>query len=189
MSEIGRGEKHVGYDIAAHLALATWFAKRERRAPSFLLLDQLSQAHFSSDAVPGDGLTQEEVDLDRLAVKRLSSLISDVVEILQGKLQVIITDYPDFSDDARFQAAFCERWRDGRKLVPDDWPAAQAVGLVCHCGAPGSSISAGHRASCDGRSYIRHADLTRQDPFAAIHPSDSIMKWKSHTSRFRLYLT
>ncbi|WP_175760931.1 DUF3732 domain-containing protein [Burkholderia anthina] len=85
MSEIGRGEKRVGHDIAAHLALATWFAKRERRVPSFLLLlDQLSQAHFSSDAVPGDGLTQEEVDLDRLAVKRLSSLISDVVEILQG---------------------------------------------------------------------------------------------------------
>ncbi|WP_175760929.1 hypothetical protein [Burkholderia anthina] len=50
---------------------------------------------------------------------------------------MIITDYPDFSDDARFQAAFCERWRDGLKLVPDDWPAAQAVGLVCHCGAPG----------------------------------------------------
>ncbi|MBR8220696.1 DUF3732 domain-containing protein [Burkholderia ambifaria] len=87
-------------------------------------MDQLSQAHFSPDAVLGDGLTQEKIDSDRLAVKRLYGLIFDVVESLQGKFQVIITDHSDFSDDARFQAALCERWREGLKLVPDDWPTA-----------------------------------------------------------------
>ncbi|TWC63568.1 DUF3732 domain-containing protein [Herbaspirillum sp. SJZ099] len=124
MSEIGSGENHVGYHIVAHLALHTWFANRQRPVPSFLLLDQLSQAHFSPDAVPRDGVTQEKLDSDRKAVKGLFSLIFEVVESLKGKFQVIITDHPDFTDDIRFQAALRERWRDGVKLVPEDWPAS-----------------------------------------------------------------
>lgn len=124
MREIGSGENHVGYHIVAHLALHTWFASRGRPVPSFLLLDQLSQAHFSPDTVPGEGVTQEKIDTDRKAVKRLFSLIFDVVASLDGKFQVIITDHPDFSDDIRFQGALRERWRDGLKLVPEDWPRA-----------------------------------------------------------------
>lgn len=124
MREIGSGENHVGYHIVAHLALHTWFASRGRPVPSFLLLDQLSQAHFSPDTVPGEGVTQEKIDTDRKAVKRLFGLIFDVVASLDGKFQVIITDHPDFSDDIRFQDALRERWRDGLKLVPEDWPRA-----------------------------------------------------------------
>lgn len=124
MREIGSGENHVGYHIVAHLALHTWFASRGRPVPSFLLLDQLSQAHFSPDTVPGEGVTQEKIDADRKAVKRLFGLIFDVVASLGGKFQVIITDHPDFGDDTRFQAALRERWRDGLKLVPEDWPRA-----------------------------------------------------------------
>ncbi len=117
MSEIGSGENHVGYHIVAHLALHTWFASRHRPVPSFLLLDQLSQAHFSPDALPQDGVTKEKLDSDRKAVKGLFGLIFDIVESLEGRFQVIITDHPDFSDDVRFQAALCERWRNGLKLV------------------------------------------------------------------------
>ena len=124
MREIGSGENHVGYHIVAHLALHTWFASRGRPVPSFLLLDQLSQAHFSPDTVPGEGVTQEKIDADRKAVKRLFNLVFDVVASLDGKFQVIITDHPDFSDDLRFQDALRERWRDGLKLVPEDWPRA-----------------------------------------------------------------
>jgi len=124
MREIGSGENHVGYHVVAHLALHTWFASRGRPVPSFLLLDQLSQAHFSPDMVPGEAVTQEKIDADRKAVKRLFGLIFDVVASLQGKFQVIITDHPDFSDDTRFQASLRERWRDGLKLVPEDWPRA-----------------------------------------------------------------
>lgn len=122
MPEIGSGENHVGYHIVAHLALHTWFADRARPVPAFLLLDQPSQAHFSPDAAPSDGVTQDKIDSDRKAVKRLYGLIFDVVELLGGKLQVIVTDHPDFSDDSRFQKALRERWRDGVKLVPEDWP-------------------------------------------------------------------
>ena len=122
MREIGSGENHVGYHIVAHLALHTWFTNRDRPVPAFLLLDQLSQAHFSPDTVPGKNVTQEKIDADRKAVKGLFGLIFDVVESLKGKFQVIITDHPDFSDDVRFQEALRERWRDGLKLVPEDWP-------------------------------------------------------------------
>lgn len=124
MPEIGSGENHVGYHIVAHLALHTWFADRARPVPAFLLLDQPSQAHFSPDAAPGEGVTQDKIDADRKAVKRLYGLIFDVVESLGGKLQVIVTDHPDFSDDTRFQQSLRERWRDGVKLVPEDWPTA-----------------------------------------------------------------
>lgn len=122
MREIGSGENHVGYHVVAHLALHTWFVNRNRPVPAFLLLDQLSQAHFSPDTVPGEGVTKEKIDADRQAVKRLFGLIFDVVDSLTGKLQVIITDHPDFTDDAQFQNAVRERWRDGLRLVPDDWP-------------------------------------------------------------------
>jgi hypothetical protein len=125
MSDIGSGENHVGYHIVAHLALHTWFAKRKRPVPAFLILDQLSQAHFSPDVDSLAGTPREKIDADRRAVKRLYGLIFDVVESLGEKLQVIITDHPDFGDDARFQASVREKWRGGLKLIPDDWPRPQ----------------------------------------------------------------
>lgn len=66
----------------------------QEQAHQCLGVDQLSQAHFSPDTVPADGVTQEKIDSDRRAVKRLYSLIFDVVESL-GKFQVIVTDHPD----------------------------------------------------------------------------------------------
>lgn len=123
MREIGSGENHVGYHIVAHLALHTWFAVRNRPVPAFLLLDQLSQAHFSPDTLPAEGVSKEKIDEDRKAVKGLFNLIFDVVESLEGRFQVLITDHPDFSDDVRFQSAVRERWRLGTKLVPEDWPS------------------------------------------------------------------
>jgi hypothetical protein len=130
MAGIGSGENHVGYHIVAHLALHTWFANRRRPVPSFLFFDQPSQAHFSPDAAT-EGKPVEKVDADRQAVKQLYRLIFDVVENLDGKLQVIVTDHPDFKDDPRFQAALRERWRDGLKLIPEDWPkGSQSPALV-----------------------------------------------------------
>lgn len=122
MWDMGSGENHVGYHIVAHLALHSWFAIRKRPVPAFLIFDQLSQAHFSPDIENTEGFANEKNDADRLAVKRLYGLIFDVVESMNGKLQVIITDHPDFGDDPRFQAALRERWRNGLKLIPEDWP-------------------------------------------------------------------
>lgn len=122
MSQMGSGENHVGYHIVAHLALHDWFARRKRPVPSFLIFDQLSQAHFSPDS--DAKAPKEKVDADRLAVKGLYGLIFDVINALNGGLQVLITDHPYFDDDQRFKDAVVERWIDGRKLVPEDWPNA-----------------------------------------------------------------
>ncbi len=122
MSQMGSGENHVGYHIVAHLALQTWFAKLNRPVPRFLIFDQLSQAHFPPDIDQPTEPQPSNADADHLAVKRLYDLIFDVVESQSGGFQVIITDHPDFNDDARFQSAVCEKWRDGLKLVPEDWP-------------------------------------------------------------------
>ncbi len=122
MSQMGSGENHVGYHIVAHLALHDWFARRKRPVPSFLIFDQLSQAHFSPDS--DAKAPKAKVDADRLAVKGLYGLIFDVTNALNGGLQVLITDHPYFDDDQRFKDAVVERWIDGRKLVPEDWPTA-----------------------------------------------------------------
>jgi hypothetical protein len=36
-------------------------------------------------------------------------------------MQVIITEHADINE-SWFQDAVAERWRQGKKLVPDDWP-------------------------------------------------------------------
>jgi len=126
MSQMGSGENHVGYHIVAHLALQTWFTKLNRPVPRFLILDQLSQAHFPPDAEQPTEPQPSNSDADHMAVKRLYDLIFDVVESLSGEFQVIITDHPDFNDDVRFQSAVRERWRGGIKLVPQDWPPARS---------------------------------------------------------------
>ena len=124
MSQMGSGENHVGYHIVAHLALQTWFTKLDRPVPRFLILDQLSQAHFPPDIEQPTEPQPSNSDADHMAVKRLYDLIFDVVESLSGGFQVIITDHPDFNDDPRFQTAVREKWRNGLKLVPQDWPPA-----------------------------------------------------------------
>ena len=92
--------------VYTHLALHAWFAVRNRPVPAFLILDQLSQAHFSPDALPMDGIPPEKIDADRHAVKRLYGLIFDVVESLGGKFQVIITDHPDLAMTSAFRLRF-----------------------------------------------------------------------------------
>lgn len=94
MPEIGSGENHVGYHIVAHLALHTWFADRARPVQPFCSWTNLHRRIFHQDAAPGEGVTQDKIDADRKAVKRLYGLIFDVVESLGGKLQVIVTDHP-----------------------------------------------------------------------------------------------
>lgn len=122
MSRMGSGENYVGYHIVVHLALHKWFVQRDRPVPRFLILDQLSQAHFSPD--PDQTKDASRMDEDRRAVKSIYSLLFDVIESLEGKFQVIVADHADFKDEVRFQGGIVERWREGNKLVPEDWPWA-----------------------------------------------------------------
>lgn len=130
MHRMGSGENWVGYHLIAHLALHKWFAERRRPVPRLLFLDQPSQVYFPSEK-DVDGSMSTVSEDDRAAVSRMLRMIFDAVAgmykpDLQG-IQVVLTEHADINEPW-FQTAVVERWRHGKKLVPEDWPRAAAEG-------------------------------------------------------------
>jgi hypothetical protein len=118
MNRMGSGENWVGYHLIVHLALHSWFTRHQRPVPRFLFLDQPSQIYFPPEKydVGVEGLEDD----DRVALKRMFRLVFEVVASLAPGLQVIITEHADMDEDW-YRDAVVERWREGAKLVPDDW--------------------------------------------------------------------
>lgn len=121
MSRMGSGENWVGYHLIAHLALHTWFVRHQRPVPRFLFLDQPSQVYFPPEKYSNgvEGLPDE----DRAALRRMFELIFEVVRNVAPGLQIIITEHADIDEDW-YREAVVERWRDGAKLVPEEWAQA-----------------------------------------------------------------
>ena len=119
MDRMGSGANWLGCHLIAHLALHTWFVRKDRPVPRFLFLDQPSQVYFPAERDVGGSMAVLE-DEDRLAVLRTFELIRDVVDALDGGFQVIVTEHADPTEDW-FQAAVVERWRNGEALIPSDW--------------------------------------------------------------------
>lgn len=122
MDRMGSGANWLGCHLIAHLALHTWFVRKERPVPRFLFLDQPSQVYFPAERDVGGSMAVLD-DEDRLAVIRMFELIRDVVAELSPGLQVIITEHADVAK-GWYQAAVVERWRNGVALVPADWLGA-----------------------------------------------------------------
>jgi hypothetical protein len=124
MQKMGSGENWVGYHLIAHLALHRWFAVQKRPVPRFLFLDQPSQVYFPAEKDVDGSMALVSED-DRLAVSRMFKLVFAVVATAASSappgMQIILTEHADINEDW-FQAAVNERWRQGKKLVPDDWP-------------------------------------------------------------------
>jgi cell division septum initiation protein DivIVA len=120
MERMGSGENWVGYHLIAHLALQEWFVKRDRPVPRLLFIDQPSQVYFPAERDVDGSLSTVDED-DRQAIRRMLRLVYSVVSTLTPKFQVIITEHADILEHW-YQDAVVERWRGGRKLVPDDWP-------------------------------------------------------------------
>lgn len=119
MSKMGSGENWVGYHLITHFALHKWFVKKKRPVPCFLFVDQPSQVYFPADKdVNGtmDGIENE----DREAVARMYTLALSVVHELNEDFQIILTDHADISEKW-FQDCVVERWRGGKKLIPETW--------------------------------------------------------------------
>jgi hypothetical protein len=119
LSQMGSGENWVGYHVAAHLGLHKLFRRRKRPVPGFLLLDQPSQAHYPPERDENgriDGLTDE----DQEAVHRLFELLSKCSAGSHSQMQIIVTDHVELLD-SWFRDAIIQRWRDGIKLIPQDW--------------------------------------------------------------------
>lgn len=121
MDRMGSGENWVGYHLIAHFALHHWFVQRHRPVPRFIFIDQPSQVYFPEDE---NWQRQEDgtagVGEDRLKVERMYKLVYDVVQMLGGQFQVIVTDHANINQQW-FQDCVVERWREGRKLIPPEW--------------------------------------------------------------------
>ncbi|MHB8793182.1 MAG: DUF3732 domain-containing protein [Thermoleophilia bacterium] len=121
MECMGSGENWVGYHLITHLALHHWFVERDRPVPRFLFIDQPSQVYFPEDE---DWQRQENGNVvigeDRQKVKHMYKMAYDLVELLNGQFQVIVTDHANINE-SWFQDCVVERWREGRKLVPAEW--------------------------------------------------------------------
>jgi hypothetical protein len=120
LSQIGSGENWVGYHVVAHLSLHKLFRRRNRPVPALLMLDQPSQAHYPPEK-DHEGRIAGLPDEDKAAVYQLFMLLSDYCRSLNPKMQIIISDHVELLEPW-FREAMVQRWRDGIKLVPSDWP-------------------------------------------------------------------
>lgn len=128
LSETGSGANWVGYHLITLLALHKYFIEEKCHVPAFLIIDQPSQVYFPPDPADryrgdiekiGDYKNKEH---DIKSLKAMYELIFEVVEKLEGKLQVIITDHANLRDYEAFQRSIIdEEWRDGKALIPLEW--------------------------------------------------------------------
>ncbi|MCY4120824.1 MAG: DUF3732 domain-containing protein [Acidobacteria bacterium] len=116
---MGSGENWVGYHLLAHIALHKWFRLKERPVPGFLILDQPSQAYYPPE-LDSEGSLHGLADEDQTAVQRLFRLIADAASELAPNLQIIVMDHADLKREW-FEEAVVERWRRGKKLLPQSW--------------------------------------------------------------------
>jgi hypothetical protein len=116
---MGSGENWVGYHVLAHLGLHKWFRQKNRPVPGFIIFDQPSQAHYPPEK-DAEGSLDVLGDEDQTAVLQLFRLISSAAAELSPQLQIIVMDHADLKNDW-FEAAVADRWRRGRKLVPEEW--------------------------------------------------------------------
>ncbi|MEW8441487.1 MAG: DUF3732 domain-containing protein [Candidatus Thiodiazotropha taylori] len=121
MERMGSGENWVGYHLIGHLSLHKWFAQQKRPVPGFIFFDQPSQVYFPPE-LDGNGSVGDLKDDDRIELRRMFELIFNAVNEVNPGLQVIITEHADINE-TWYQNAICERWREGLKLVPEDWPS------------------------------------------------------------------
>jgi hypothetical protein len=118
LSRIGSAKNWVGYHLATHLALHNYFTYQDRPVPRFLMLDQPTQAHYPSESDNVTGLPED--DADRIAVRKMFWLMSDVVSALSPLFQIIVCDHADLPEQW-FADAVRYRWRGGEALIPADW--------------------------------------------------------------------
>lgn len=118
---MGSGENWVGYHVLAHLALHKWFRQKKRPVPAFLFLDQPSQAHYPPEK-DAEGSIEALGNEDQAAVLQLFQLASEAAGELAPELQIIVMDHADLKTDW-FGDAVVERWRNGLKLIPEEWIA------------------------------------------------------------------
>jgi hypothetical protein len=116
LPQIGSGANWVAYHLLIVFALHKHFIQNNRPVPNFIIIDQPTQVYYPPEK--SDNVV--EVSADEIAVNKMFDFMFNVVESLTPKLQVIITDHAYLKND-RFEESVREVWRDGLKLIPNDW--------------------------------------------------------------------
>lgn len=131
--EIGSGKNWVGYHIATLLALHEYFSSLPKNiVPSFLLLDQFSQAHFpqavgETTTAVGEATTRPErpeTQSEVLEVKRIFENIADFMSRVKHEFQVIITEHAGLDVWEGIPGVFSVgNWRhdEDEFLIPKSW--------------------------------------------------------------------
>lgn len=125
LPQIGSGANWVAYHLLIIFALHKHFIQNNRPVPGFIIIDQPTQVYYPPEKT--DSLV--EVSADEIAVNKMFDFMFKVVESLSQELQVIITDHAYLKNE-RFESSVIEIWRDGLKLIPEDWDSMEGDSTV-----------------------------------------------------------
>lgn len=125
--EIGSGSNWLSYHLSVAIGLQTLLMHLPHSpVPSFLVVDQPSQVYFPKQLASARAAGEEETYLDEdvEAVRRIFLALADAVRESSGRLQIIVLDHAtDTVWGGVEPLRVVAEWRDGEKLVPDDWPS------------------------------------------------------------------
>jgi hypothetical protein len=122
--EIGSGSNWMGYHIATILALHEFFTslKKNNFVPTFIVLDQPSQAYFP------EGLTKKQTKPESDDIERVHSIFQSLKVFLDStekKNQIIVLEHagPEFWSDIEDTVQIGKRWtqNDNTALIPKEW--------------------------------------------------------------------
>ncbi|MBB1244520.1 DUF3732 domain-containing protein [Streptomyces durbertensis] len=123
LPEMGSGENHLGYHVAAMLSLHEWYTEHRAPVPHLLVLDQPSQVFFPPDHT-GEAILGAN---DRHKLLNIFQAIHQTLRLLEGQFQVIVMEHADL-DHPDFGPYVTQRWRydTNQALVPADWIEEEA---------------------------------------------------------------
>ena len=116
LPQIGSGANWVAYHLLIIFALHQHFIQNNRPVPRFIIIDQPTQVYYPPEKT--DNII--EVSSDEIAVNKMFDFMFSVVSSLTPNLQVIVTDHAYLKSN-NFMESVKEIWRDGLKLIPNDW--------------------------------------------------------------------
>jgi hypothetical protein len=123
--EIGSGANWLAYHVALTLALQGYFLRLPHHpVPGMLVYDQPSQVYFPArhaGKATADDLDPAWKNEDVAAVRKVFTLLNEIIQRTNGRLQIIVLDHADEEVWGELSNVhLVEEWR-GKGLVPNEW--------------------------------------------------------------------
>ena len=124
--EIGSGSNWLSYHLSVAVGLQQFFLQLPHSpVPAFLVIDQPSQVYFPKQlsVAQREGDEDPYQDEDVAAVRKIFTMLADAVRDCNGRLQIVVLDHATDTVWGDVEGlVVAAQWRDGAKLVPEDWP-------------------------------------------------------------------